>query len=440
VTGSWPDGTRERTNFEDRGDAIEHKARIEKEAGGRREAYQLSRTALSREELVDAENALAISGKQSLSEMVTHYLKLQKDVADCSNLNLDQAMAFFRNHYSAEIEELSIYVARERFLGTRRNLEATTVRHYESATRLLLSPDPNKFVHQFTVKDIDKMLGKYKNLNSFNTNRRGINVFFNWAVRYHLCMENPCLRMDKPIRPESHIAILSPDEVRRLLKASLLMNDGVSAATIAIFLFAGLRPSELQDLKPEDIKSERIRVVGGKLRRKLKRSVQISPVLKAWLDEYPFRGLPSGWDYKRRKLKDVTKAENWVSDILRHTSISYQLERDQDQGKVAFVNGTSAGVIDQHYRDVIDDPEVVKAFWLLTPKQVLSEEIELDLKKARVIEWPTDALLAKLVWEKPLSRLAVDLNITDSAIRKRCIKRKIELPRNGYWQKQKSAL
>ena len=104
------------------------------------------------------------------------------------------------------------------------------------------------------------------------------------------------------------------------------------------------------------------------------------------------------------------------------------------------MNGTSAGVIDQHYRDVIDDPEVVKAFWLLTPKQVLSEEIELDLKKARVIEWPTDALLAKLVWEKPLSRLAVDLDITDSAIRKRCIKRKIELPRNGYWQKQKSAL
>lgn len=434
VTGSWPDGRRERSNFEDRGDALEYKTKIEKEAGGKREAYQLTRTSLSREELADAENALAISGNQSLTEVVAHYRKLEKEVREISGLNLDQAMAFFRSHYTSEIEEVSIYAARERFLTTRRDLEKTTIRHYENSTRLLLKSDPNKLAHQFAVKDIDKLLGAFGNTNSYNSYRRGINVFFNWAVRYHLCLENPCSRLDKPPRPTSTVAILSPEEIRRLLKLSLLKFDALCAASVALLLFAGLRPSELEDLKPEDIRNGRIRVTGGKLRRNLKRSVEIPPVLKAWLDKYPFRGLPKAWDYKRRQLRILTGAKRWVNDVLRHTSISYQLERDQDQGKVAFANGTSAGVIDRHYRDVIDAPETVDAFWLLTPSQTLLEEVDLDLKNVRVVEWPTDARLRKMVWEKPLSRLAKDLGVSDNAIRKRCKQRSIELPKNGYWQ------
>jgi len=159
VTGSWPDGKRERSNFEDRGDAIEYKTKIEKEAGGNSESYGLARTSLSREQLADAENAFSISGNQSLSETVAHHRKLQNEVAKISGLNLDQAVAFFRSHYSEEIEELSIYTARERFLSTRRDLEKTTIRHYENCTALLLKPKPNKLVHQFTVKDIEKVLG-----------------------------------------------------------------------------------------------------------------------------------------------------------------------------------------------------------------------------------------------------------------------------------------
>ena len=48
----------------------------------------------------------------------------------------------------------------------------------------------------------------------------------------------------------------------------------------------------------------------------------------------------------------------------------------------------------------------MKAFWLLTPAQVLSEAVELNMKEARVCDWPTDALLAQFVWDKPLSHLA----------------------------------
>jgi hypothetical protein len=136
------------------------------------------------------------------------------------------------------------------------------------------------------------------------------------------------------------------------------------------------------------------------------------------------------------KIKEATQAKRWVNDILRHTSISYQLERDQDEPRTAFNNGTSTQMINQHYRDVIDDPEVITDFWALSPKAIEEVEIEIELKGKRIVDWPTDAKLKKLVWAKPLSRLALDLDISDNAIRKRCKQHGIELPKNGHWQRE----
>lgn len=45
--------------------------------------------------------------------------------------------------------------------------------------------------------------------------------------------------------------------------------------SLVLLLFAGLRPSELEDLTIKDVKKDRIRVSGGKLRRQLNRSVPI---------------------------------------------------------------------------------------------------------------------------------------------------------------------
>jgi hypothetical protein len=125
-------------------------------------------------------------------------------------------------------------------------------------------------------------------------------------------------------------------------------------------------------------------------------------------------------------------------EVHRDTSISYQLERDCNEGRVAFNNGTSVQMINQHYRDVVDDAEQMKKFWKLTPKELNEVEVKLGTsrKKNTPIEWPTDAKLKKLVWQKPLSRLALDLNVSDSAIRKRCNQHDIELPKNGHWQRE----
>ncbi|MDP0496431.1 MAG: hypothetical protein Q7Q73_09510 [Verrucomicrobiota bacterium JB024] len=154
----------------------------------------------------------------------------------------------------------------------------------------------------------------------------------------------------------------------------MLYQEGVMVPVVAIGLFAGLRPSEIQDLDPKNIKEDYIVVTGGKLRRKMNRRAPLPDRLKVWLTQYPFVGIPDGIVYKMTVLKE---AEKWVQDIIRHTSISFQLERDQDEARTAFNNGTSRAMIERHYRDVVEDPKHVQAYWALTPESLKSISVEL---------------------------------------------------------------
>jgi hypothetical protein len=239
------------------------------------------------------------------------------------------------------------------------------------------------------------------------------------------------------------IEILSAAQAGILLRASTLLFEGAATSSIAILLFAGLRPSELADLKPGDVKADRIRVTGGKMRRKLKRTVDIPHVLKRWLKAYPFERRPGGWVYKSRKIRSFVDHPNWVSDILRHTSISFQLERDQNVERVAWNNGTSVNMIEQHYREGVESRNEVKRFWELDPEAVA--KVKLPDSKAKIptklpVQWPSNAELKKLVWKKPLVHVGKDLGVSDNAVRKRCKKFEIELPRNGYWLKKQRDL
>ncbi|MDG1241387.1 MAG: hypothetical protein P8R37_07210 [Opitutae bacterium] len=435
VTGYWPNGDRLRKNFKNKTDASEYLTKIEGEAEGKKNDYQLTRTSLNRDQLVEAESATNLADGSSICEIITHYKKLEAAVKQQADLTLDQAVAFFEKHYRPEVEELTIYTAQQRFLSSRVGIREKTLTHYKNTTRLLVAKNPERMLHHFTVHDIEKLLRPYKNPNSYLTYRRGISGFFTWAMKNHHCLENPCTRLDRPPQTVKNIAILSPDEIKRLLKAATLLDDGAAVSSVCILLFAGLRPSELEELPPKDIKTERIRIDGGKMRRS-PRATSIPPILKVWLEKYPFKGVPKGWRGKMSKLKEATKAKRWVNDILRHTSISYQLERDQDEPRTAFNNGTSTQMINQHYRDVVDDPEVITEFWELSPETIEKVKDKIEFKGKRIIEWPTDTQLKKLVWAKPLSRLAVDLNVSDSAIRKRCKLHGIELPKNGHWQRE----
>jgi integrase len=435
VTGTKQDGTRIRKNYSDKSEALQEQADLEMEVVGKPEQRRALRTSLSAEQLSVAESVLQQVGQLDLSKVVSHYLGLQSRARE-KEVSLDDAMAFVETRYRPETKEISIMSARDEFMLSRVRISEKTRRNYVGGLRLLLLPDPNKFVHAFTVSDIEQAIKSYANISTRKTHRRIFGVFFQWAVRHHYCLENPCKRLDRLPKDITQISMLSLDEARRLLYAAMSYQNGVAAASIAIGLFAGLRPSEISDLKPEDIGENVIRVSGGKLRRKLKRTVPIPSVLADWLKAHPFTGVPVGWDYKMKQLKKVTKAAKWVQDIIRHTSISYQTERDKSESQTAFHCGTSIQMMNLHYRNSIDDEKKVTAFWELTPAKLLAVKPEIELPTKPRINWPEKKLLTKLVWEKPLVHAAKDIGVSDVALRKRCVKLGISLPAQGHWLRQ----
>ncbi|MGE9294746.1 MAG: tyrosine-type recombinase/integrase [Puniceicoccales bacterium] len=435
VQGYKPNGERVRKNFKYRADAVEYLAALEAEFSGREIQYSLMRTTMSEAQLRDAEQALKYAGNKSLTELVLRLTDLGNSLYDKPGISLEQAVTFAQSHYRTEIEEITIHAARDLFLGTRTAITTNTLEHYRNVTKPLIDSNPNHKVHEISVRDLNRLLSKYTNANSRRTFQAGFGIFFNWAMRNHYCLENPCERLDKPPALRTQIEVLRLGSVKRLMKAASVLHEGAMASSVAILLFAGLRPSELSELEPQEIRKDVIRVKGGKLRREINRSVPIPPVLGAWLKNFPYQGQPKGWRYKFRKLKEASGAENWVNDILRHTSISYQLERDKDEAQTAFHCGTSPKMINRHYRDVIDEADDIFEFWNLTPEKVHSLKLDSNFNQRGLTNWPPDAKLKQLVWEKPLSRLAKDMGVSDNAIRKRCKKLGIDLPKNGHWQR-----
>lgn len=51
------------------------------------------------------------------------------------------------------------------------------------------------------------------------------------------------------------------------------------------------------------------------------------------------------------------------------------------------------------------------------------------------IQWPNNEKLAELVFTEPLIKLAKNLGVSDNAIRKRCKRFNIYLPKRGHWLK-----
>ncbi len=434
LSGYKRNGDRIRKIYSTRSEAEQERADLESEAAGQTTPTQFKRTRLKDNQLADAEAAIKTADDRKLAEIVSHYVSLEKRLKS-RGIDIDSAVTFAESHYREELISVSILNAHNDFLKTRDDKELRTRRFYESALRLLLTPDPNKELSAFTVSDLEKILSRYNNINSKRAYRTAFSVFFNWAVRHHYCLENPCDRLDKLPRDRSQIAVLSLDECKRLLYAATLLQDGATAASVAIGLFAGLRPSEIEDLRPEDIVKDRIRVSGGKMRRKLKRTVPIPPALSAWLKKFPFKGQPKGWNYKRKKLKQATNAKKWVQDIIRHTSITFQTERDKNEALTAYNCGTSIQMMNQHYRDTIDDDKLIHTFWNLTPTELLAKPPKVELTVKRRVDWPDTKALKKLVWQKPLIHAAKDIGVSDVALRKNCVKLGIELPPRGHWIK-----
>lgn len=222
------------------------------------------------------------------------------------------------------------------------------------------------------VGDIERWLARPEW--SAGTRATGINrlsSLFSFAVRRGYVKSNPVDRLDRIRLERPPPRILSPTEAQSLLDATRDIAPAL-LPYIILGLFAGIRPAELDRLDFADVLPERriVKIDAASSKVRQRRIVQLEDAAVLWLQalECPACG-PIAPTQKRRKLRRIRKAmgwSEWPKDILRHSSASYWMAKEQNAAKVADWLGNSVGVLLRHYREIVTSEDSL-AFWSIRP-------------------------------------------------------------------------
>jgi len=220
-------------------------------------------------------------------------------------------------------------------------------------------------ISEITPGKIEQWLDKYKSNRkkpigcvSRNNFLAYLNAFFNFAVKKGFAAGNPVERIDRTRLDRPEIAILTPDEVRRLLFAA---RDHVPELLpyLTIAVFAGVRPAEVQRLTWDRVNFDLkyIHIAGGTAKVRGERYVDMEDVLIEWLRGYRQKSgqicPQSTYGFTRLFNKVRDKAglkQSWKPDVLRHTYASYHVAKYERKDKTAMMMGNSVKMLDRHYR------------------------------------------------------------------------------------------
>ena len=146
-----------------------------------------------------------------------------------------------------------------------------------------------------------------------------VGPFFTWCGREGYCEGNPCKAVKRPRADQDPPRIFTPQEAEKLLQAAFKDDKGL-IPFLAIGLFAGIRPMEIQRLSWRNISGQYIEVSAGKSKTRQRRLVEVLPSLSSWLQlggELPARN-------KRKRLTAQVAicVLEWHQHIMRHSLAS----------------------------------------------------------------------------------------------------------------------
>lgn len=272
-----------------------------------------------------------------------------------------------------------------------------TIKQIRTLCRRLMSCDTkmaDTSLHEITPAMIKKAFEQ-----SFSTPkqrddaRRVISGVFSLGMKEGWCVENPVSSLIPYVHEEKEIRPLSCEEVKSLLLAcdrpTVQVQESSYAgppcwnlsdcrASVALLVFAGIRPEELTRLHWRDIdlldKVVSIRSHAAKTGGV--RHVSIHDVLYAWLSDCVQAShvpiCPVNWKLKWPELRrraGWNGGKLWPQDVLRHTFASYHAKRYRDFPRLQMEMGhRSSRLLQQRYMNMSGLTETTaEMFWNLKP-------------------------------------------------------------------------
>lgn len=302
-----------------------------------------------------------------------------------------QAVEFYRDHLekerqrkdSAKVSLLADRWLKDKKSGLNKELRPASLKAIEEAARMLKKIFGEKRVIDVVPDDIRKYLaGLSVGLRrKFNIKSR-FSQFFNWCIHHDHIITNPCDKIGIHVDGKD-VTVFSPAEALKLMTLCKNKDYKDLAMYHAISLFAGLRPSECQLLKWEQInlESNTITVLATTSKTKESRSVPIEANLLTWLETVPEKertGFVTKQENLMARLKgfrvklgyrgggENPEASEWPQDVMRHSYGSYLLEKNKNRAVLAEYMGNSVQMIKRHYKQVVGKSACAD-YWLITP-------------------------------------------------------------------------
>jgi site-specific recombinase XerD len=380
VEGRDGDGARIRKKFKDEGEARSFATANVERIANRKELRKAISTDLEPEQIAQAENAFRrLRGRYSLDEVVEYYLR----------------------HFKAPETEITLAVARKKFLdgkereGLRERsiyqLERTLAQFFDfMASRLSEAEEGGRecHVHEVSTGDVEAFLESLRakdgvhraKFSTWNNYRADLSSFFAWCSdkKRRWCSENPVTNTTRYAhklvhqqRPEPDV--LTPEQAEALMAHAATFKGGAYARFFALLLFAGLRPTEAHKLARHDKRDECVDLDVGEIelpaeitKTGRKRTITMQPNLKRWLAAFPGEILPE--KNIDRDLKDIRRQFRLSHDVCRHSWFTYFVASFDSFAKAAKEGGNSEQIVKEHYESPAKKRgEQAKRFWSILP-------------------------------------------------------------------------
>ena len=293
----------------------------------------------------------------------------QRDIVSAFNLASKRGVSIYQCilNSPAKLKPLSITDAVGRYAGVikQRSLRPSSLKQ----TQLHLSQLARQFSNQMCHKVSSSQLEEWFHTRNWKRSTidgvlAKIGPFFSWCIRENYSENNPCKAVKRPRSDDSPPSIFTPHESRKLLLTAFKTDPGM-IPYLAIGLFAGVRPLEIQRLQQQDITDRYIEITAAKAKTRQRRLVSLSDNLKEWIAlgrDLPLTNKP------KRLARVLHIAElGWKPDIMRHSFASYHLAMYRSADKTAFELGhRDSKMLFSHYRELVTQ-EAAESYWAIRP-------------------------------------------------------------------------
>lgn len=348
------DGERKRVSFDDQAEALRALAAA-KEAKKKLGALGVTASPLEMAEFLAVKERLRESGTSIL-----------------------EAVEFFMNHGLKVTKPILVPALVEDFIWSRIELgrDARTIQTYRHVLRSLARCFPLRNAHDLTRDDI-KAWRRSQGWSATTQNKAVGHVrgLYKWAIAEKHAANYPCEGLEDVTVIAEEIEVLTLKACEALLMTALKVPRFMPFLVLG--LFRGMRRSEIQRLRFEELNLESGDVIAAarKVKTRRRRVVEMTPQMRAWI-------AAAGWTAEMMQSGPVAPANlkemwpkfwklaglaKWPHNGLRHTFASMHYAMWSDEAALQAILGQrSAEVLHTNYRALKTKKEAEK-FWALLP-------------------------------------------------------------------------